>query len=111
MNTTSLLTTCLPFLAHHHFPTLSLLLFYSSSSKRIIFCTNSLLQEAAATGLELANDKHFFEDQRAAYAERRQILMDVFDKLGLEYTVPDGAYFLLVDISKCVLPPPLPPSF
>lgn len=43
-------------------------------------------------------------DQANAYKERRDILMSYFDKLGLSYTVPDGSYFLLVDISKVKIP-------
>lgn len=30
--------------------------------------------------------------------------MDVFDGLGLEYTRPDGSYFLLVDMSRFQIP-------
>lgn len=75
-----------------------------SASTRIIFCTNGPLQEAAAVGLEQASERQFFEIQRREYAERRQVLMDVFDGLGLSYTIPDGSYFLLVDVSRFQIP-------
>ena len=41
------------------------------ASTRIIFCTNSPLQEAVAAGLEKANEHDFFPDQIRAYTERR----------------------------------------
>lgn len=74
------------------------------ASTRIIFCTNSPLQEAVAAGLELAPKHRFFEDQAAAYQERRDVLCSYFDRLGLSYTVPEGSYFLLVDVTKIKLP-------
>jgi kynurenine aminotransferase len=67
-----------------------------AASTRIIFCTNSPLQEAAAAGLEQAKEKRFFETQLAEYQERRSILCDAFDKLGLKYSLPQGSYFVLL---------------
>ncbi|TFL05677.1 PLP-dependent transferase [Pterulicium gracile] len=74
------------------FPTLA-------ATTRIVFCSNSPLQEAAAAGLEQAVERKFFETQTAEYAERREILCEAFDALGLTYYVPDGTYFVLLDIS------------
>jgi kynurenine aminotransferase len=54
------------------------------------------LQEAVASGLEEARERHFFETQVAEYAERRAILVEAFDKLGLKYSLPDGTYFILL---------------
>lgn len=67
-----------------------------AATTRIVFCTNSPLQEAAASGLEQAKERQYFEIQRAEYAERRKILVDVFDQLGLKYTLPEGSYFILL---------------
>ena len=67
-----------------------------AASTRIVFCTNSPLQEAVAAGLEQAKEKHFFETQLAEYQERRSILCDAFDKLGLKYSLPQGSYFVLL---------------
>jgi len=74
------------------------------ASTRIIFCTNSPLQEAVAEGLELANEKSFFEDQIKAYQERRDVLCSYFEQLGLSFTLPQGSYFVLVDMSKVKVP-------
>lgn len=74
------------------------------ASTRIIFCTNSPLQEAVAEGLERAEEHDFFPDQIKAYQERRDILCSYFEELGLSYTVPQGSYFVLVDMSKIQVP-------
>ena len=81
------------------------------ASTRIVFCVNSPCQEAVAAGLERAQEKDFFAIQRREYAERRQVLMDVFDDLNLSYTIPDGSYFLLVDVTVIQYPEdyPFPP--
>lgn len=67
-----------------------------AATTRIVFCTNSPLQEAAAAGLEQAEQRGYFATQRAEYAERRAIITDAFDKLGLTYTLPEGTYFILL---------------
>ncbi|KAJ3924635.1 MAG: hypothetical protein NXY57DRAFT_907908, partial [Lentinula lateritia] len=38
------------------------------------------------------------------YAERRKVLTDCFDTLGLPYTNPEGSYFILLDISRVEFP-------
>ena len=67
-----------------------------AASTRIVFCSNSPLQEAAAAGLEQAKERNFFAIQTNEYAERRKILLDAFERLGLKYTLPEGSYFVLL---------------
>lgn len=67
-----------------------------AASTRIVFCTNSPLQEAVAAGLEQANKHSFFEKQTQEYLERRDVLTSAFDKLGMKYTLPEGSYFILL---------------
>ncbi|KAJ7228781.1 pyridoxal phosphate-dependent transferase [Mycena pura] len=83
-----------------------------AATTRIVFCTNSPLQEAAAAGLEQADQRGYFATQRAEYTERRKILTDAFDRMGLTYTLPQGSYFILLDISNVNFPEdyPFPPS-
>lgn len=83
-----------------------------AASTRIVFCSNSPLQEAAAAGLEEARTRGFFEQQLREYQERRDVLLAAFDKLGLKYSLPEGSYFVLVDISRVKIPDdyPFPPS-
>lgn len=73
-----------------------------------MFCTNSPLQEATAAGLEEANDRDFFAIQTREYQERRDFLTSVFDKLGMKYTMPQGTYFVLLDISEMEFPDDYP---
>ncbi|KAI0049651.1 PLP-dependent transferase [Auriscalpium vulgare] len=75
-----------------------------AASTRIVFCTNSPLQEAVASGLEQVNQHHFFETQVKEYEERRDVLLSAFDKLGVKYTLPEGTYFVLLDISNVAFP-------
>jgi len=79
------------------FPTLA-------ANTRIVFCTNSPLQEAAAAGLEEANNRKYFENQLQEYQERRDVFLGYFDQLGLKYTLPEGTYFVLADISDIEIP-------
>jgi kynurenine aminotransferase len=67
-----------------------------AASARIIFCSNTPMQEAVAIGLELANVKGFFEQQMMEYQERRDVFCSYIDKLGLQYTHPEAAYFVLL---------------
>ncbi|KAG1863414.1 pyridoxal phosphate-dependent transferase [Suillus tomentosus] len=83
------------------FPTLA-------ACTRIVFCSNSPLQEAAAAGLEQAAERGFFENQLKEYEERRNILLSAFDKLGMKYSHPEGSYFVLLDISRVNFPEDYP---
>ncbi|KAH8118594.1 PLP-dependent transferase [Phellopilus nigrolimitatus] len=79
-----------------------------AATTRIVFCSNSPLQEAAAAGLEEASKRNFFEIQNKEYEERRAILINAFDRLGLKYTLPQGSYFVLLDISSVSWPEDFP---
>ena len=56
------------------------------------------LQEAAVTALELP-DSYYGELQRL-YTHKRAIFLKYLDAAGLSYTEPDGAYYVMVDISE-----------
>ncbi|ORX36918.1 pyridoxal phosphate-dependent transferase [Kockovaella imperatae] len=75
-----------------------------AAHSRIVFCTNTPLQEAVAYALETETEHNFFADQLAAYTERRDILCGIFDEIGLSYTKPQGAYYLMVDFSPVKIP-------
>jgi kynurenine aminotransferase len=79
-----------------------------AATTRIVFCSNSPLQEAAAAGLEQAKKRRFFETQLEEYAERRTIICNAFDDLGLKYSLPEGSYFVLLDISNVKFPEDYP---
>ena len=67
-----------------------------AATTRIVFCSNSPLQEASAVGLEQAKKRGFLKKQLDEYTERRNILTAGFDKLGMKYTNPQGSYFVLL---------------
>lgn len=71
-----------------------------AASTRIVFCSNSPMQEAVASGLEEAKKRRFFEIQLEEYQERRAILAEAFDRLGVRYTFPEGTYFMLLVSSQ-----------
>ncbi|KAI0729365.1 PLP-dependent transferase [Fomitopsis betulina] len=67
---------------------------------RIVFCSNSPLQEAAASGLEQMDERGYLPQTVKEYDERRVTLTEAFDKLGMKYSRPQGTYFVLLDISS-----------
>jgi len=71
-------------------------------------CSNAPLQEAVAAGLERASERQFFQIQLREYDERRAILCNAFDQLGLKYSLPEGSYFVLLDISGVKIPDDYP---
>jgi aminotransferase len=56
------------------------------------------LQEAAVAGLELPDS--YYAELQATYTEKRSVFLRYLDQAGLTYTRPDGAYYVLVDISE-----------
>ena len=65
---------------------------------------NSPLQEATAIGFERASELSFFPTQVREYAERLAVITAALDEVGLPYTVPDGAYFVLVQNERIRIP-------
>jgi aspartate/methionine/tyrosine aminotransferase len=55
------------------------------------------LQEAAVTALEFPNS--YYQELQSAYAHRRDLFLSYLDETGLAYSQPQGAYYVLVDIS------------
>eukprot|EP00158_Paraphelidium_tribonemae_P005943 Partr_v1_DN27596_c1_g1_i3_m30708 putative aminotransferase len=71
---------------------------------RVVFCTNTPLQEACARALKEARTTDYFEQQRRDYLKQREYLVETFADIGLPVTVPDGSYFILVNIEKLAVP-------
>ena len=55
------------------------------------------LQEAAATALRFP--QAYYDKLLAGYIRRRDCFLEYLDRAGLTYTHPQGAYYVLVDIS------------
>ena len=56
------------------------------------------LQEAAVTGLGFTDD--YYVQLRAEYTEKRDLFLKGLDDIGIRHTVPEGAYYILLDISE-----------
>lgn len=54
------------------------------------------LQEAAVVGLEFPQS--YYDDLLALYTAKRDHLLAGLDKIGLKHNIPQGTYFVLVDI-------------
>jgi len=61
------------------------------------------LQEAAVTALNF--EEEYYQQLRITYAEKKDFFLKGLDALNLKYTNPQGAYYVLVDISELVLLP------
>ena len=58
----------------------------------------SPLQEAAITALQFGDD--YYLKLQTVYTEKKDFFLRGLDSLGLKYTVPQGAYYVMVDISE-----------
>ena len=56
------------------------------------------LQEAAAVGLNFPD--RYYEELLALYTEKRNHFLEGLDRIGLKHNVPQGTYFVMVDISE-----------
>lgn len=56
------------------------------------------LQEAAVAGLELPDS--YYGGLRDLYTGKRDLFLDLLRKTGLPFTEPQGAYFVMMDISS-----------
>ena len=57
----------------------------------------SPLMEAAVVGLDMPDS--YYEEFGAHYAHMKKIFTEGLDRIGIPYTDPQGAYFVLADIS------------
>jgi aminotransferase len=55
------------------------------------------LQHAVVAGLTLPSS--YYEGIAREYAERRDVLLGYLDRTGLSYTRPEGAYYVMLDVS------------
>lgn len=58
----------------------------------------AVLQEAAVTALEFP--EQYYTDLRAFYTAQREIFLGYLRQTGLPFTEPQGAYYVMVDISS-----------
>ncbi len=56
------------------------------------------LQEAAVTGLRFGDD--YYKWLQDKYTEKRDLFLEGLNRIGISHTVPQGAYYILLDISE-----------
>ncbi|MGN0650392.1 MAG: pyridoxal phosphate-dependent aminotransferase [Oscillospiraceae bacterium] len=56
------------------------------------------LQEAAVVGLKFGDD--YYRALQAEYTEKRELFLNGLDRIGIKHTNPQGAYYVLLDISE-----------
>lgn len=56
------------------------------------------LQEAAVTGLKFGDE--YYEDLQKKYTHKRNLFLHGLDDIGLKHTVPQGTYYIMIDISE-----------
>ncbi len=56
------------------------------------------LQEAAVTGLRFGDD--YYADLQQEYTEKRDLFLRGLNEIGIAHTVPEGAYYILLDVSE-----------
>lgn len=56
------------------------------------------LQEAAVTGLRFGDE--YYADLQREYTEKRDLFLKGLDSLKIPHTIPEGAYYVLLDISE-----------
>ena len=55
------------------------------------------LQEAAVTGLRFGDE--YYDDLREKYTAKRDLFIKGLNDIGIKHTVPQGAYYVMLDIS------------
>lgn len=56
------------------------------------------LQEAVIPGLRF--DRSYYEELLAVYTKKRELFLNGLDEIGLSHNVPQGAYYVMMDISE-----------
>ncbi|UIO99338.1 pyridoxal phosphate-dependent aminotransferase [Halobaculum sp. CBA1158] len=63
-----------------------------------VSCATNFVQRA---GIEaLRNTDESVEEMRAAFESRRDMLVDLFDDHGVDVTVPDGAFYMMLPVDE-----------
>lgn len=61
------------------------------------------LQEAAVVGLNF--DESYYKELNALYTRKRNYFIEGLDRIGLKHNVPEGTYFVMIDISDYLAMP------
>lgn len=56
------------------------------------------LQEAMVTGLKFGQE--YYDELLAKYTHKRQLMCEGLDTIGLKHNVPEGAYYIMIDVRE-----------
>lgn len=56
------------------------------------------LMEAAVVGLKMGDD--YYKELLHTYDEKRGLFLSGLDRLGIQHTTPEGAYYVMLDVSE-----------
>ncbi len=70
----------------------------------VTFASATPFQEAMATAFETADDRGYYDQLRAEYTHRRDLLRDALHTAGLQTLPIGGSYFLMADIAGLGFP-------
>ncbi len=66
----------------------------------VTFATATPFQDAMAAAMETAESRGYYDELRAAYTRRRNVLRDALEAAGLATLPIGGSYFLMADIAN-----------
>ncbi|KAK7733270.1 arylformamidase [Diaporthe eres] len=81
-----------------------LIQYVAAAHTRICYSSVSPLQEAVAIALKQAGRLGFWEASRLEMQGKMTRFNEVWDELGLPYSVPEGGYFVLANLNKVKIP-------
>lgn len=64
----------------------------------LVTCPTNSSQYAAVEAFN--HGRNDIEEAKAKYQKRRDLLIDAFDRTGLDYSIPDGAFYLFVSVPQ-----------
>ena len=70
----------------------------------VTFATATPFQEAMAIAFETAQDRGYYDELRAEYTHRRDLLRDALHSAGLQTLPIGGSYFLMADLADLGFP-------
>ena len=81
-----------------------LIKYVAAAHTRICYSSVSPLQEAAAIGFEEADKVGFWDQAVKEMKGKMDRFCQVFDELDIPYSIPEGGYFVLANLTKVKLP-------
>jgi kynurenine aminotransferase len=81
-----------------------LIKYVAAAHTRICYSSVSPLQEAVAVAFEEADAHGFWEESKTEMKRKMDLFNEIWDELGLPYSIPEGGYFVLVNLNKVKLP-------